>query len=323
MSLCLSPLTAGSSLASPDKGCRVLIPSSCCGFQPLNELCWIGGRLTCERAADEDALNGLGHVQPTACNRRIERHDALCHQPVHQFRGLVSTQIVQHEQHPQGGQLLLQRPFHTQSFLPTLPNGSVLCRWHYLCLWQTRQDVGQGLLHPGMQHSIRAARDALNADCSAGGVEEGQQLSSARSNVFVRLTSRFALRLPTGSQVGNGLIGASFVFRPHRYSTLFSFEVGTFNQLFFASALGSVTFTTPLLRCRCATPVSHHVRSRCHVRPASRNTPKIVYVLSCSKPGSRRRTRCSVESDQVAVPSCSRSGGRRAVSRIRFRSAEP
>ena len=43
---------------------------------------------------------------------------------------------------------------------------------------------------------------------------------------------------------------------------------------------------------------------------------KIVYVLTCGNPsGACRKARCNVVSDQVAVPSCSRSGVRRASCR--------
>ncbi len=43
----------------------------------------------------------------------------------------------------------------------------------------------------------------------------------------------------------------------------------------------------------------------------------MVYVLTLGNPsGARRRARCSVFNDQVAVPSRSRSGGRRNSVRI-------
>src|SRR6266536_6657806 len=73
-----------------------------------------------------------------------------------------------------------------------------------------------------------------------------------------------------------------------------------------------------------ATPVLHQLRSRCQLMPASCSTAQMVYVLTLGKPsGARRNARCKVVSDQVAVPSRSRSGGRRNSARIRSRSAGP
>src|SRR6266702_139241 len=71
-------------------------------------------------------------------------------------------------------------------------------------------------------------------------------------------------------------------------------------------------------------PVRHQDRSRCQLRSASCRTAQMVYVLTLGNPsGARRRARCSVFNDQVAVPSRSRSGGRRNSFRIRSRSAGP
>src|SRR4029453_13634289 len=58
--------------------------------------------------------------------------------------------------------------------------------------------------------------------------------------------------------------------------------------------------------------------------PASWSTAQMVYVLTLGKPsGARRSARCNVFRDQVAVPSRSRSGGRRNPSRTRSRSSGP
>src|SRR6266581_2802903 len=96
------------------------------------------------------------------------------------------------------------------------------------------------------------------------------------------------------------------------------------SPVFFALASGSWTSTSPRLRLRMAAPVWHQDRSRCQLIPASCNTAQMVYVLTFGKPsGARRRARCNVFNDQVAVPSRSRSGGRRNSFRIRSRSAGP
>ena len=85
-----------------------------------------------------------------------------------------------------------------------------------------------------------------------------------------------------------------------------------------------MTVTVPALRLRWTVPVSHQVRLRCQLHPASRNTHQIVYVLTPGNPsGARRSARCNVVSDQTAVPSASRSGVRRASATIRACSAAP
>jgi len=66
---------------------------------------------------------------------------------------------------------------------------------------------------------------------------------------------------------------------------------------------------------RCAVPVGHHVRVRWYELPASCSTRRTVLVPTCGNPD-RRSVRCSVLSDQVAVPSIRRSGARCAVATI-------
>ena len=62
---------------------------------------------------------------------------------------------------------------------------------------------------------------------------------------------------------------------------------------------------------RWTTPVVHQVRFCCQVKPASWSTRRIVTVLTRGRPsGAWRSARCRVVSDQVAVPSSARSGGR-------------
>jgi hypothetical protein len=73
-----------------------------------------------------------------------------------------------------------------------------------------------------------------------------------------------------------------------------------------------------------AMPVWHQERSRCQLTPASCKTVQMVYVLTMGSPsGARRRARCNVVNDQVAVPSGSHAGERRNSARIRSRSAAP
>ena len=66
---------------APLKWCRVPIPSSCRVLQPLDDLLGIAGMLSGKRPTNEDALDGFGHVQPTAPKRCVERHDPPCEHP--------------------------------------------------------------------------------------------------------------------------------------------------------------------------------------------------------------------------------------------------
>ena len=61
-----------------------------------------------QRAAFENALNGLRHVQPAASEGRVERHDAVLTQPDHHLRTLVTSEIVPHQQDTQRGQVFGQ-----------------------------------------------------------------------------------------------------------------------------------------------------------------------------------------------------------------------
>jgi hypothetical protein len=59
-----------------------------------------------QRTALEDSLDGFRHVQPTASDRGVERHDAVREQPEDELRRVVAGQIVQDEQHAERRQLL-------------------------------------------------------------------------------------------------------------------------------------------------------------------------------------------------------------------------
>src|ERR671917_1988477 len=49
--------------------------------------------LAVERAALEDALDGLGHVQPAAAERRVERHEPGPAEPEHPLGRLVAGEV--------------------------------------------------------------------------------------------------------------------------------------------------------------------------------------------------------------------------------------
>src|SRR3954471_12043676 len=122
----------------------------------------------------------------------------------------------------------------------------------------------------------------------------------------------------------HGLKGAGLVLTPDREPKLGAERVGLLDQLFFAAASGSRTRTTPCLRWRITTPVSHQVRLFCQLRPASCSVRPIVNVLTRGSPsGALRKAFCSRLKDHVAVPSCSRWGGRAPSARMRCCASAP
>ncbi len=137
----------------------------------------------------------------------------------------------------------------------------------------------------------------------------------------MRRVLRVTFLLPGLTRIRCGLKRASVVLGPDTQPQRFPAAIGILNQVFFAVLSGSMTSTRPVLRLRVAVPVGHQVRLCCQVEPASCKTHPIVKVLSCGKPsGAVRKACCRVVSDQVAVPSRSRSGARRNSARMRSRS---
>src|SRR5215204_5286322 len=155
-------------------------------------------------------------------------------------------------------------------------------------------------------------------------MEQGQDLGCATPDVFVRLLGRSPSRLPRHTRMRHGLKGASLVLAPDREPKQCAQRVSLLNQLFLAIASGSLTRTTPCLRCRITTPVSHQVRLFCQLRPASCRVRQIVNVLTRGSPsGAWRKALCSKLKDHVAVPSWSCWGRRAHSARMRFCASAP
>jgi hypothetical protein len=101
-----------------------------------------------------------------------------------------------------------------------------------------------------MQYRIGAAGDAFDPNLSRSRVQERQQLCGAAPYIFMRITGRLTLGLPTLSRLGDSLIRPRFIFIPYNKSPARRRLVRLLDQLFFASVSGSMTLTTPLLRRR-------------------------------------------------------------------------
>src|SRR5215207_4393507 len=138
-------------------------------------------------------------------------------------------------------------------------------------------------------------------------MEQGQDLGRAAADVFVRLHRRSPSRLPRHTRMRHRLERAGLVLTPDRQPQLCAERVGLLDQLFLAIASGSLTRTTPCLRWRLTTPVSHQVRLFCQLSPAACRVRQIVYVLTRGSPsGAWRKALCSKLKDHVAEPSWSR-----------------
>src|SRR5215216_6106348 len=120
-------------------------------------------------------------------------------------------------------------------------------------------------------------------------MEQGQDLGCAAADVFVRLEGGLAARLPRHTRMRHRLERAGLVLAPDREPKLRAQRVGLLNQLFWAAASGSLTRTTPCLRWRVATPVSHQVRLFCQLRPPACSVRQIVNVLTRGSPSSACR----------------------------------
>src|SRR3954466_5396273 len=111
-------------------------------------------------------------------------------------------------------------------------------------------------------------------------MEQGQDLGRAAPEVFVLLRRWSPPRLSRHTSMRHGLKGTGLVLTPDREPKLRPQRVGLLDQLFWARASGSLTRTTPCLRWRIATPVSHQVRLFCQLRPLACRVRQIVTVLT-------------------------------------------
>src|SRR5947209_1561874 len=166
-----------------------------------------------------------------------------------------------------------------------------------------------------MQDGVGGAPDSLGSHLTGRWPEQGQELGGAVSDVLMRLPSRIPLRCPALARIGHGAIRSCLVLIPQGDARRFRHPIGQLDQPLFCSVSGSTTVTTPLFRTRCAVPVGHQLLVFWYELPASSRTRLMVFVPICSNPSFCNRF-CRVDRDQVAVPSCLRSGAVWAVATI-------
>src|SRR5215218_8664236 len=81
-------------LAVPEEGRGLPVPGTRGLLEPGADLGGAPRVLAVEGATLEDALDGLGHVQPAAAERGVERHDPAPAQPNHHLGRLVAGEVV-------------------------------------------------------------------------------------------------------------------------------------------------------------------------------------------------------------------------------------
>lgn len=75
------PLASQRTFATPLKRCGVVVPMTGHRLKPVDDLPGVGRMLSIQCPAHNDALDGLGHVQPTAPQWCLEREDTLTKHP--------------------------------------------------------------------------------------------------------------------------------------------------------------------------------------------------------------------------------------------------
>jgi hypothetical protein len=166
--------------------------------------------LSVEGAADDDPLDGLGHVQPGAADRRVERHHAVVEQPADDRPAQVAGQVIPDQEHTEWRQGLGR--------LMTEP-GSPSREWWPLVLGerqdrQARQHLGQLGLEPRMEDDVRRVGDALGAQFTGGRAEQRQQLGGPAAHVLMRLTRGRTDRCPGGPRLRDRLVRTGLVLAP-------------------------------------------------------------------------------------------------------------
>jgi len=229
--------------------------------------------LAIECSSLQDALNRLGHVQVRATQRSKERHDPVGEEPEDEVRRVVPGKVVPDQQQSQRREILRQGDADGGPLLPTFPAAPVLPGWEHCWFRQGGQDGRQLGLEPGMEDSVGAAPHPLDPDLATRWMEQGQLLGRPLPHVLMGIPYRVASRVPVGAGIGDRLVRAGLVFGVDGQQVL---AICRLDQVFLGEASGSCTTTVPLLRMRTAVPVSHQLRSRSQVSPASRRTHQMV-----------------------------------------------
>ena len=95
-----SPFPPTPTFPIPDKGRRMFIPASDGLLEPVDDLLSRLGVLTGEGTPNDDALQRLGHVEPGARERGIERQNATLQEPTHHVVRQMPRQVIPDQDQP-------------------------------------------------------------------------------------------------------------------------------------------------------------------------------------------------------------------------------
>jgi len=181
---CSGSLTPCRSFAAPLERSGGCVPAADGRGEPVLQVLGALGILTRQRPADYDALDRLGHVQPGAAQRGVERHHPMGAQPADHLRRLMAGEIVPNEQRAQGRQIGRQREGLRQACLPDRPRRAGRLRIELGRCRQSVQDRREFLTQPWVEDRVWRVLHRLGPDLASGRSEQGEQFDRPAANVL-------------------------------------------------------------------------------------------------------------------------------------------
>jgi hypothetical protein len=188
----IGAVAACMSLASPDKGGGMTIPSLNGVPKPVFEDLHIIDMVSLQCSADENPLHGFGHVEPRARTGRVQEPNAVLTTPTHQIAAVMACQVIQNEQYAQGRvhPIQLLGGWERVPILPPPPVWDLFWRG-----WTLLENGGKLVLEPGMQNGIRTLIDWFRSQFTRGRSKQRQHFASLATNILMVLACRDPLRL--------------------------------------------------------------------------------------------------------------------------------
>src|SRR6266487_3372644 len=207
----IGAVAACMSLASPDEGGGMTIPSRNRVPKPVFEDLHIIDMVSLQGSADENPLHRFSHVEPRASTRRVQEPNAVFPTPTHQIAAVMACQIIQNEQHAQGRvhPIQLLRCRKRVPILPPSPFWDLFWRG-----WTRLENGGKFLLQPGVQDGVRALINGFSSQSPGSWSKQCQHLKGLATNVLMILGRRHSLWLPRRTGMRNGLIRTCLIFTP-------------------------------------------------------------------------------------------------------------
>jgi len=202
-------------LAAPFEGRRVAVPAARRRLQRGDDLRGRRRVRPLQGTALEDALDRLGHVQPAAAERRVERHDAVGAEPEDEGGRLVADEVVEHQEQAHWREFVREGEGTLEARLPRRPGDPVRLGHESRGARERGKDGGELPLEPRVEHRVGATGHPRDPDRAAGWVEQGQQLGRAVAHVLVRLLRGLPDGLPTAAGIRHGLERPRLILAPH------------------------------------------------------------------------------------------------------------